>query len=87
MKGRYENSSVFVKLLQWFGTMALLTAVALVIYRFLPNPQSVTSLKILQLLQTFSIFLLPPLIVAWLWSRQPVEWLYLNRAVCAFERR
>lgn len=81
MKGRYENSSVFVKLLQWFGTMALLTAVALVIYRFLPNPQSVTSLKILQLLQTFSIFLLPPLIVAWLWSRQPMEWLYLNRAV------
>jgi len=81
MKGSYENSSVFVKLFQWFGTMALLTAVALVIYRFLPNPQSVTSLKILQLLQTFSIFLLPPLVMAWLWSRQPMEWLHLNRAV------
>ena len=81
MKRRYENSSVFIKLLQWFGAMLLLTAVALVLYRILPNPQSVASLKILQLLQTFSVFLLPSLIMAWLWSQKPMEWLHLNRGI------
>jgi len=79
MKGRFENSKPIVKVLQWLGVMGVLTLVAFFIYALLPHPQSISSLKTLQLLQTLGTFLLPALLMAYLWSEKPMQWLHLDK--------
>lgn len=79
MKGKYKDSKAIIKVLQWLGIMAGLTLIAIIAYIPFAQPQSTTSLKWLQLLQTVCIFLLPPFIVAWLWSDKPLTWLHIDK--------
>ncbi len=65
----------FTKIIQWFACMFLLSIPAIGCATLFPQPLSVTSLKWIQFLQTTSIFLLPPLCMAYLWSERPLEWL------------
>lgn len=76
--GKYEQSHVVVKFIQWLGCIFLLTIPATGSVLLFPQPLSVTSLKWLQLIQTAAMFLLPPLCMAFLWSKQPMEWLKLK---------
>ena len=79
MKGKYQNSSVWVKLLQWLGVTALLTIVAMVLWTLTTTDQhSIAALKWLQFVQTMATFLLPPLICAYLWNNRPAQWLGLT---------
>ena len=68
--------------MQWLGVVSLLTIVAMVGWSIVPcDHQSTTALKWFQFVQTVGTFLLPPFIVAWLWSAEPLEWLGLRRKV------
>ena len=79
-KGCACNSPIWVKVIQWLGVTALLTIVAIGIWAVLPGDHTSTvSLKWFQFLQTVGTFLLPPLVMAWLWSAKPLEWLHLSR--------
>ena len=75
LRGKYEHSHVAIKIVQWIGCIFLLSIPAIASIFLFPMPLSVESLKWTQLIQTVSIFLLPPLCMAYLWSEKPLEWL------------
>jgi len=58
--------------------MVLLTCAVLPVWFALPDTQSTGALKLLQALQTLSVFLLPPLLMAYLWSDAPAQWLRMQ---------
>ena len=71
-----------IRILYWLGFMALLTAVAMILWMVVSGgSQTTTSLKWLQFMQTVATFLLPSILGAWLWSEnhKPFTWLRLTR--------
>lgn len=76
---RLESSQWFTKTLVWFALMAVFTTVMFIVWFIWGDPQSVSSLKWLQLMQSFAVFVLPAICGAWLWSARPFEWLHLDR--------
>ena len=78
LRGKYEQSHVAVKVIQWLGCIFLLSIPAMGSIFLFPQPLSVNALKWVQLIQTVSIFLLPPLCMAYLWNQEPLEWLKLK---------
>ena len=75
LKGKYEQSHVAVKVIQWIGCILVCSMIAAGSIFFFEQPLSVTALKWVQFFQSTSMFLLPPLCVAYLWSEQPLKWL------------
>jgi membrane protease YdiL (CAAX protease family) len=78
LKGKFEQSHTVIKFIQWFGCIFLLSIPAGGIIFLFPQPLSVNSLKWIQLIQVTGLFLLPPLLMAYLWSSKPIEWLQLR---------
>lgn len=71
-----------IRILYWLGFMALLTALAMILWTVLSGGSRTTeSLKWLQFLQTIATFLLPSILGAWLWSEdhKPFAWLRLTK--------
>ncbi len=71
-----------IRILYWLGLMALLTALAMVLWMVLfGGSHSIASLKWLQFMQTVATFLLPAILGAWIWSEdhKPFTWLRLTR--------
>lgn len=81
LRGKYKDSSVLVKSIQWLCCMALFTMAAFAVWMLVPDKTSVESLKLFQLLQTTATFLLPPFLMAYLWSGKPMKWLYLDQSM------
>lgn len=81
LRGKYTDSSVLLKSIQWLACMALFTMVAFALWILMPDKTSVESLKWFQFLQTTATFLLPPFLMAYLWSTQPMRWLYLDQSI------
>ena len=75
LKGKYEQSHVAVKAIQWIGCILVCSMIAAGSMFFFEQPLSVTALKWVQFFQSTAMFLLPPLCVAYLWSEQPLKWL------------
>ena len=75
LKGKYKQSHVAVKIIQWLGCILLLNVFAAGCIFLFEQPLSVSSLKWIQFFQSAAMFLLPPLCMAYLWSNQPLEWL------------
>ena len=75
LKGKYEQSHVIVKVIQWLGCILFLNILAAGSIFFFEQPLSVSALKWIQFFQSAAMFLLPPLCMAYLWSKQPLEWL------------
>ena len=76
--GKYEQSRVAVKVIQWLGCIFLLSIPAMGSIFLFSVPLSINALKWTQLIQTVAIFLLPPLCMAYLWSQEPLKWLKLT---------
>ena len=76
--GKYEQSHVAVKVIQWLGCILFLNILAAGNIFLFEQPLSVSSLKWIQFFQSAAMFLLPPLCMAYLWSNQPLEWLKLK---------
>ena len=71
-----------IRILYWLGFMALLTAIAMILWAVVSGgSHSTTSLKWLQFMQTIATFLLPSIIGAWIWSEdhKPFTWLRLTQ--------
>ncbi len=77
--GKYKQSSLALKVIQWLGCIFLLSIPVMGCVLLFPQPLSVASLKWIQLLQASAMFLLPPLCMAYLWSEQPLQWLKLTK--------
>ena len=75
LKGKYKQSHLAVKIIQWLGCILLLNVFAAGCIFLFEQPLSVSSLKWIQFFQSAAMFLLPPLCMAYLWSNQPLEWL------------
>jgi membrane protease YdiL (CAAX protease family) len=71
-----------IRILYWLGFMALLTAIAMILWAVVSGgSHSTTSLKWLQFMQTIATFLLPSILGAWIWSEghKPFTWLKLTQ--------
>ena len=72
-----------IRILYWLGIMALLTALAMILWMVVSggSQTTTTSLKWLQFIQTVATFLMPSILGAWIWSedRKPFTWLRLTR--------
>ena len=79
LKGKYEQSHVVVKVIQWLGCTMVLSIIAAGGMVLFEQPFSVSALKWIQFLQSTAMFLLPPLCMAYLWSKKPLEWLKIRR--------
>ena len=78
LKGKYEQSHVAVKVIQWIGCILVCSMIAAGSIFFFEQPLSVTALKWVQFFQSTAMFLLPPLCVAYLWSQEPMKWLKVS---------
>ena len=78
LRGKYEESHVVVKIIQWLGCIFLFSIPSMGSIFFFPQPLSVSSLKWVQLIQMSAMFLLPPLCMAYLWSKYPLQWLQVE---------
>lgn len=78
LKGKYEQSHVAVKVIQWIGCILVCSMIAAGSMFFFEQPLSVTALKWVQFFQSTAMFLLPPLCVAYLWSQEPMNWLKVS---------
>lgn len=81
LRGKYTDSSVLLKSIQWLCCMALFTMAAFAVWMLMPDKTSVESLKWFQFMQTTATFLLPPFLMAYLWSQKPMKWLYLDHSI------
>lgn len=81
LKGYFENSSLSAKLFQLIGVFFILMLITLLdISLFFQNDLTeIGNLKIAQLIQSVGMFVIPPLIMAYLWSSKPLSYLQLNR--------
>jgi membrane protease YdiL (CAAX protease family) len=78
LKGKYEQSHWAVKVIQWLGCVLVLSILAAGTMFFFEQPLSVNAMKWIQFFQSTAMFLLPPLCMAYLWSKQPLAWLSLK---------
>jgi len=84
LKGKISNWSTGWKVVLWLGMIVLFFTLAMIVSAVwigATGNQSATELKVLQLLQSLAVFLLPALLVVYLWSSQPTEWLHLNKGM------
>ena len=79
LKGKLSNASILVRVLVWLGIMGVLTMLAIGIWYFLPNRDTMAGTKWLQFLQTVATFLLPTLAGADLWWGRAMRWLHLDK--------
>ena len=78
LKGKYEQSHVAVKVIQWIGCILVCSMIAAGSMFIFEQPLSVTALKWVQFFQSTAMFLLPPLCMAYLWSQEPMKWLKVS---------
>ena len=87
LKGIYKDSRLVFKVLQWMVAVCVLTILAALLFYVIQylggiSPDNIHYIKSVQALQTISVFLLPPLVVAYLWSDQPCRYLRLQGSSC-----
>ena len=80
-KGILSRSGIYSKLLLFFGVTVFFTLFALLIWKIMTpeNSTDIASLKILQLFQSIGMFVTPPFVVAYLWSKNPIDYLHLTK--------
>lgn len=80
LKARHKHLHPLLKIAEWLLISAASTTLLFAVWYLLPlNRASVGSLLLLQALQAIALFIVPPFIVAYLWSEQPLQWLHLKQ--------
>ena len=76
LKARHKDLHPLLKAAEWLLIMAVSMAVVFVLWQVLPvNHASTGALLLFQALQAIGLFIVPPFVVAYLWSDWPLEWL------------
>ena len=81
MKGYYENSGTGSRFVQLIA-LALLSVLFFILVSLLitgGDLSAVSSLRVAQLFQSLGFFVVPPIILAVLWSREPLHWLKVDK--------
>ena len=79
LKGRHKDLHPLLKVVEWLCVMLVCMLAVFGIWYLLPvNPASTGALLLFQALQSIALFIVPPLIVAWLWSGAPLRWLRVS---------
>ncbi len=83
MKGIYKDTNMAIKILQLAGIafFCLFTGAAVGILLTKNIDSELLSLRILQFIQSVSTFLIPPFLLAYLWSTRPFEFLHLKQRI------
>lgn len=81
VRGILENKHWLIKVITWVSITMVLTLFAMFVWSVLPGRGTVANLKWLQFLQTTATFLLPPLCLAYLCSKQPLTFLRLQSSL------
>ncbi|MBR5855159.1 MAG: CPBP family intramembrane metalloprotease [Paludibacteraceae bacterium] len=79
LQGKYEQSHVALKVIQWLGCILFLNILAAGSIFFFEQPLSINALKWVQFFQSSAMFLLPPLCMAYLWAQEPLKWLKVSK--------
>ena len=82
-KGILRQSGILSKLLLLIGFTYFFSLLAVLAWTIITrgNVAEVGSLKLLQLFQSIGMFIIPPLVLAYLWSEKPFAYLYLDRKI------
>lgn len=83
MKGIFKDSSILYKIFQLIIVFMISSLLGITIGAFLANIEmsDLSSMRTLQLTYTVFCFLIPPFVLAWLWSEQPFKFLHLTQKV------
>lgn len=78
LKARHKDLHPLLKAAEWLLIMVVCTAAVFALWQVLPiNHGSTEALLLFQALQAIGLFIVPPFVVAYLWSDQPLEWLHI----------
>ena len=79
LRSRHKDLHPLLKIVEWLIIMAVCVLPVFGIWHVLPiNHASTGSLLLLQAMQAVALFILPPFVVAYLWSDRPLQWLHLT---------
>jgi len=81
LKGMYKQNGVFSNLLLLLGTAVFFALMAIVIWKIIfgANPTGINSMRWLQFAEAIGMFVVPPLVLAYLWSDKPFKYLCLDK--------
>lgn len=86
LKGILENNGFFSNLLLIIGAACFFAISGIFFWTFTGgNANDINSLKMLQLIQTIGLFVLPPIVLAYFWSIKPMVYLQLNKKISCAE--
>ncbi|MEI7502922.1 MAG: type II CAAX endopeptidase family protein [Paludibacter sp.] len=80
-KGTLKQSGIFSKLLLLLGTASFFTILGILLWKIISNGDiaDTSSLKLMQLVQSLGMFVIPPIVVAYLWSEKPISFLKIEK--------
>lgn len=83
LKGIFSNYGIISKMLLLVGISCVITVLGLIVWTLFStgNPNDINSMKLMQLLQSVGMFVLPPLVFAYFCSNKPSGFLHLDRKV------
>lgn len=81
LRGMYKQNGVFSNLLLLLGTAVFFAVMAIAVWKvfFGANPTEINSVRWFQFAQAVGIFIVPPFVLAYLWSDKPVGYLCLDK--------
>ena len=78
LKARHKDLHPLLNAAEWLLIMVVCMAAVFALWQVLPvNHGSTRALLLFQALQAIGLFIVPPFVVAYLWSDQPLEWLHI----------
>jgi len=83
LKGIFSHYGIISKLLLLIGISCCFTVVGLIVWTLIStgNPADIESVKLMQLVQSLGMFVLPPLVFAYFCSNKPTGFLHFNRNI------
>ncbi len=82
-KGIFKEAGLLTKILHLFFAIIFFTLFALAAWQLFTDKDTTNTqtLKLLQLFQSLGMFIIPPFVLAYLWSEKPFSYLKLNTSV------
>ena len=86
-KGMLAQSGTVSRILLLIGTSCFFAIFGMVLWTLFTNRdiKDIDTLKTMQFIQAFGVFILPPLVLAYLWSEKPFEYLRLDTKTKALD--
>lgn len=86
-KGLLEQSGTVSKILLLVGTCIFFGVFGMLLWSAFTNGDvtDIATLKTMQFIQAIGVFILPPLVLAYLWSEKPFEYLRLDKKTKTFD--